>query len=184
MPESTCWPVSAHHVKAHIVSDRADYPWSSHRAYLGREVLPWLTTDFALSLFSKDLLQARTAYQRFISEPGDDDDLDIECRSKDSRILGTDRFVESLPFIPYTPRSSLTLAQLAELVCQRHGVCCSTLRSRSRARSLSAVRIDFAIQAVDRRIGTLADVARFLGRDPSALTRLLSRHAKNTSSKA
>lgn len=26
-------------VKAHIVSDPADYPWSSHCAYLGREVL-------------------------------------------------------------------------------------------------------------------------------------------------
>jgi hypothetical protein len=34
----------------------------------------------------------------------------------------------------------------------------------------------FAMQAVDLRIATFAEAARFLHRDPSALTKLLSRH--------
>jgi putative transposase len=52
-------------VKARLVKDPADFPWSSHRAYLGTEQLSWLTTDFGLALFSKDIVQARVAYARF-----------------------------------------------------------------------------------------------------------------------
>lgn len=31
-------------VRAGIVGDSEDYRWSSHRAYLGKEVLHWLST--------------------------------------------------------------------------------------------------------------------------------------------
>ena len=40
-------------VRAGIVKEPEDSPWSSHRAYLGREVISWLTTDWVLSQFSK-----------------------------------------------------------------------------------------------------------------------------------
>jgi putative transposase len=163
-------------VKAHIVSNPADYPWSSHQAYLGRITLPWLTTDFALSMFSHDLARARLAYSKFISESVKDDELENEAHPKDSRVLGSDRFVENLPFIPYKPRSPLTLEQLAKRVCEQHSIATSALCSLSRARRLTPIRIQFATQAVDLRIATLAEVARFLHRDPSALTKLLSRH--------
>jgi putative transposase len=53
-------------VRANIVADPAEYRWSGHRAYLGLEELPWLTTDFALSLFSRELGSAREAYRRFV----------------------------------------------------------------------------------------------------------------------
>ena len=36
-------------VRVGMASDAADYPWSSHRAYLGRELLPWLDSDFVLA---------------------------------------------------------------------------------------------------------------------------------------
>jgi hypothetical protein len=32
-------------VRAALVTDPFDYPWNGHRANLGQEVLPWLTTD-------------------------------------------------------------------------------------------------------------------------------------------
>jgi putative transposase len=163
-------------VKARLVADPADYPWSSHRAYLGRERLPWLTTDLGLSLFSNDLNRARLAYQKFISDPHDDDDLESEHHPEDARVLGGDRFINNLPFIPYKPRSPLSLDQLAERVCEEHGITSATLRSVSRTRHLTPARIRFATQAVDLRIATLAEVARFLHRDPSALTKLLARH--------
>jgi len=35
-------------VRARIVTDPADYPWSGHRAYLGLENTCWLTADFGL----------------------------------------------------------------------------------------------------------------------------------------
>lgn len=36
--------------KAHTGAHPAGYPWSSHRALLGLDVISWLTTDFASSL--------------------------------------------------------------------------------------------------------------------------------------
>jgi hypothetical protein len=50
------------------------------------------------------------------------------------------------------------------------------LRSPSRARDLTSVRVDFITQAINLRIATLTELARFLHRDPSALTKLLARH--------
>jgi hypothetical protein len=37
------------------VIDPIEYHWSAHRAYLGLQSTPWLATDFALSLFGKEI---------------------------------------------------------------------------------------------------------------------------------
>lgn len=39
-------------VRAGLVAEPRRYAWSGHRAYLGDEVLPWLTTDWILGQFS------------------------------------------------------------------------------------------------------------------------------------
>jgi REP element-mobilizing transposase RayT len=162
-------------VKAHIVTDPADYPWSSHRAYLGMDVISWLTVDFGLSLFSPDLAQARGAYRRFLSQPASDDD-DVDSHCDDPRILGSDKFISKIPIAVCRPRASLSVEQLARRICLRRNVSINLLRSPSRARHLTTVRIELAREAMEQRIATLTDVARFLGRDPSALTQLLARY--------
>lgn len=53
-------------VKSGLVRDPAEYPWSSHRAYLGQEVVPWLSTAPVLELFAPDTQAAHLAYQDFI----------------------------------------------------------------------------------------------------------------------
>jgi putative transposase len=53
-------------VKSGLVRDLGDYPWSSHRAYLGLESYPWLTTETVLALFAADPQAAREAYRDFI----------------------------------------------------------------------------------------------------------------------
>ena len=44
------------------------------------------------------------------------------------------------------------------------------LRSRSAARSLTPIRLQLLHEAVDQRVANLTEVARFLGRDSSALS--------------
>jgi REP element-mobilizing transposase RayT len=39
-------------VRAGIMKLPEGYAWSSHRAYLGQEKIPWLTTDWTLAQFS------------------------------------------------------------------------------------------------------------------------------------
>jgi len=165
-------------VKAKVINDPADYQWSSHRAYLGAECIPWLTTEFGLSLFSRNLMQARAAYATFIHESrdGDDEDLENDSHPDDCRILGTDEFIARLQVIPYTPRSPMTLDELAESVCTQNKIECGILRSPVRARRLTSIRVDFSMQAIQLRIATLSEIARFLNRDPSSIAKLMARH--------
>lgn len=164
-------------VKAHIVSDPADYPWSSHRAYLGREQVPWLTTDFELSLFGTEIDAARTAYARFMSVPTtDDDDPDTATHPEDPRILGTDAFIAKIPYTPLRPRGYQSLEELATTMAERLGLTVDHLRSPSRARSLTPARVDLFRSAIDMRIAPLSEVARFLNRNAASLARLLARH--------
>ncbi len=55
-------------VRAGMVSDPIEYPWSSHAVYLGDEVLPWLESQATLSQFSEHLDLARKQYVEFISQ--------------------------------------------------------------------------------------------------------------------
>ena len=162
-------------VKAGLLIDPADFPWSSHRAYLGIEKLNWLTTDFGLGLFSNDLPKAQAAYARFLDVPPGDSDLEEESHPKDRRVLGSDRFINSIPLEPYKPRSPLTLEQLAESICMQSDISTQLVRSRSSAHSLTSVRVQILKQALDQRIATLTEVAKFLDRDPSTLCKLASR---------
>ena len=51
-------------VRAGFVKEAKDYRWSGHRAYLGLEKIPWLTTDWVLAQFSDKLAAARRIYQK------------------------------------------------------------------------------------------------------------------------
>lgn len=165
-------------VKAHIVRDPSDYPWSSHRAYLGEGSPAWLTIDFGLSLFAADLVRARAAYREFMLSPGDDEDLEVQTHPHDSRILGNDTFLAKLPLTSYRPRSPLTIEQLAATICAKHGVGVELLRSSSSLRTLTPIRLELLQQAIDQRIGTLTEIARFLNRDPSTLCKLALKHQR------
>jgi REP element-mobilizing transposase RayT len=164
-------------VKAGIVTDPAAYPWSSHRAYLGRERVPWLSIDFGLSLFAADRAQARDAYQRFLALPTDDADVEPEPdRKGGARILATDQYVTRIDAPVYQPRCQLTLEQLAQCICTDRGVAIELVRSRSSQRMLTTIRLQIAREALTQRVATLTEVARFLQRDPSTLCKLLANH--------
>ena len=55
-------------VRAGIAGDPTDYPWSSHRAHLGREPFLWLSTDWILSRYSNGDRVARRLYRNFIAD--------------------------------------------------------------------------------------------------------------------
>lgn len=56
-------------VKARIVTNPAKYAWTSHHTYLGTQTLPWLTTEFGLSLLGQTTDAARHAYQASCPNP-------------------------------------------------------------------------------------------------------------------
>lgn len=56
-------------VRARIVDDPADWPWSSYRAVICRSETPaWLDADWLLSRFASQSQQARQAFAQFVLE--------------------------------------------------------------------------------------------------------------------
>jgi putative transposase len=168
-------------VAARMVTDPGHYQWSNHKAYLGTAAVPWVTTDFGLSLFGADPSRARAAYARFLSQ----DTTDPDGQGRPDWEFVTEP--KALPLeevsLPQDPaiaslrnHGALTLEELASRICPAHRTSPDRLRSPSRARDLTSVRVDFITQAINLRIATLTELARFLHRDPSALTKLLARH--------
>jgi REP element-mobilizing transposase RayT len=164
-------------VSARMVESPDEYEWSSHRAYLGIETLPWLTTEFGLGLLGKALTGARNAYDSLMRGDLDADPGFNLVPSDDPRVIGTDRFLASLPPPQVKPRSRLSLEQLALDVCMSLNVSLDAVRSPSRDRRLTPARVQIAGRATDERIASHHSVARFLGRSPSAIGQLLKRRA-------
>jgi len=82
-------------VRAGMVDDPGDWPWSSYRATAGLQKAPrWLATDAILSTFGRRKGKAREAYRAFVQ-------AGIDAKSVWSGLsrqvyLGDDRFVERM----------------------------------------------------------------------------------------
>ena len=166
-------------VRAGIVADPIDYAWSSHRAYLGRTMLPWLTTEFALRLFSDDLAAARRAYADFVvsdigAAPGEQP---VKGTASDTRVLGDDQFMAGLPS-RVRARSHLSLDELIQRLSAMNGVSVESLSSDGRLRATARVRALSAHYAIKLRIATLSAVARRFGRSASALSQSLEHYRR------
>jgi putative transposase len=91
-------------VRGRLVADPAEYPWSSHRAYLGMptassEAAQWLTTEFGLRLLDAgDPERARSKLRRFVAAGlgAPRNPLYSEGPVKGPRVLGSDAFVQSV----------------------------------------------------------------------------------------
>ena len=162
-------------VKARMVTDANEYRWSSHRVYLGTDSLPWVTSEYGLSFFGNSIDDARRAYRDFMMQRiyASEERLLEDTHELDSRIIGTDRFVASLPAMPYRPKSSLTLTQLASEVCRDHSIEINELRSPQRHHVLMKARREFVRRAIRERIANVRQTAEFLNRDPSTVSRML-----------
>jgi len=167
-------------VNAGMVKTAQEYPWSSHRAYLGLETIPWLTTSFGLSMFGKTEEIARRHYRIMVAGDLYASELSIleQVNPKDSRVLGTDDFLATLKKPTWKPRSKLTLDAVIDQECKRCNVTVEALKSPSRQRALSVVRSAVTRRAVKDGIATIREVARALGRCPSGLCKRMKRYAE------
>lgn len=83
-------------VRAGMVDRPERYPWSSHRAYLGHEAIPWLNPDCVLTRFAANLDQARRLFDEFVAERtgGEHREEFYGKGSLEGRLIGNDLFVE------------------------------------------------------------------------------------------
>ena len=168
-------------VRAGLVADPIEHPWSSHRNYLGTAVEPWVTTGFALTLFGRRTDEARSAYLRFIREgmTSASGIVSPPCANpEDGRILGDETFRLGLNAATMPLRSKQTLDQLIAEWCCRLGVTAEDLVAPGKARVLARARAAITFHAVRQRVAGLEAVARRLGRDTSSLRQCVEHHRR------
>lgn len=155
-------------VRANLVARPADYRWSSHGAYAGsRPAEPWLTTGFALDLFGDDARSAHEAYRHFMEIVSD---VEFEKAAPVVEAVANGRpTAGSCPTVPPIKPVRQTLDQVIEEACKHFNVSASDLASCCRDPLMVQARAWIAAEALDRRVSTLSEVARALGRDRATL---------------
>jgi putative transposase len=160
-------------VRAGLVKEPEEHPWSGHRCYLGLEVIPWLTTDWVLSQFSEKESSARRAYGRFIQD-GKKEGYRKEYHvgsGTDSRILGDDQFIgRVLEKGERRSRHRVSLDRIIREVCKSFSLEERELLTSGRDHRLSRVRGMAAWLVMECGIGTLGDLSRRMGRDITTLS--------------
>lgn len=160
-------------VRANMVQIPAEYPWSGHRAYLGRETIPWLTTDWALSLFSKNSARARIGYSDFVDQ-GKNDGFQQEYHSgstHESRVLGDDTFIDKvLTHAESKPLKRISLEDILHKVRLKYGIEEKDLKAPGKSRKHSEARGVAAWLLLETGASTLSKLSRVTGRDISTLS--------------
>ena len=156
-------------VEARLAESADLYRWSSHHAYAGRRVEPWLDTDFALGMLSANLRDAIAAYLRFMEccEPDAGYPLDEVAplpvtKEPKARPLQSPRTTRR----EQEPQS---LTALIEEACRRFETTIEQLHADCRDRYLMQVRGWIARRAIAGKIANLSQIARALGRDRATL---------------
>ncbi|MEZ5585371.1 MAG: transposase [Candidatus Competibacteraceae bacterium] len=160
-------------VRAGLVEEPADYCWSGHRAYLGQEILPWLTTDWALGQLDSDMDTARRHYRRFV-EAGMAETAENRFHRgghRDTRILGTDSFVNRiLATSTRIPNQPPPLDAVVQEICHAYGLTESQLTSRQAGRSAAQARALAGLIAMQTGADSLTAVSTRFNRDVATLS--------------
>jgi len=167
-------------VRAGLVSDPAQHPWSSHLDYLNLRRRPWVHTCFALRVLSEDAVRARAAYLQWMNAP----DVarwgvgTLVPNPDNTQVLGDDAFLKRLQASTPHPRPDRSLDDLI-LECSSHfklGI--EELSGPSRSRDKAAARAWLVHEATIRGIASVSAVARRLRRSETALRGLMARRPR------
>lgn len=156
-------------VTAGLALDADHYPWSSHKNYVGVRADSWITTDFALAMFSTDRSRAIRAYREFVGANQDTRWEPEQAMARGKAVIGDDDFISRVTGSPAPSKGRQTLPELVEEAVRRFGVAHEVLVSPIRDAFVVQVRAWIGRQAAKRGIATTAAVARELGRTEGAL---------------
>ncbi|HEX4986741.1 MAG TPA: transposase [Burkholderiales bacterium] len=162
-------------VRARMVREPAAYPWSSHRAYLGMEDLPWLTSDWVLGQFDERRAPARTKFAAFVDSGRHDGHSDLFYGGEaDSRVVGAEDFLKQVVPEQELGFGTASLADIVAYVCRCSGFTEQSLLELGRNRRAAQLRALIAWLATRSRSCSLAEVAAHFSRSPSTLSRLVA----------
>ncbi len=154
-------------IRSGLVAVPEDYPWSGHRAYLGIEIIPWLTTDWVLSIFSNKINLARKKYRAYIAEG-----LTERRREEfhkgmaEGRILGDDTFADNaLRRANQRRRRTCSINDVIQTVCRLYGIGEEQLKAPGKLRPYTEARALTAAIIQESPHLSLTELGNILKRD-------------------
>jgi len=158
-------------VRAGMVEAAVQYRWSSHKAYLDLQSLPFLVTDWVLAQFAKRKSTAQKTFDTFVAHESDtQSQKKFYTGDHDTRILGDKRFVEKI-VVSKTVHHAISLDEIIDFVCEKRQVKKQDLGSLSRQRKFSEIRGVIGWIAINLKAATLTEVAKSFHRDVTTLSR-------------
>ena len=156
-------------------SDPMQYPWSSHRAYCGREKVIWLTSDRTLLQIEETGIRALMKFHSYVNEGGRTVDFSTGGQA-DPRILGGEEFVRGVMKLSrqkYRPK--VRAEKVLEVVLGRYKLTGEELAAPGKNRQCAEARAYLAWLYLETGCDTLTALGEQLGRDVSSLSSAVRR---------
>jgi putative transposase len=163
-------------VRSKLVKDPADYPWSSHRLYLGKSTADGdgrVQTEWILSQFSRKASHALRRYKEFVLDGIGAGHRENLYAVKEQRYLGDDQFVERVARTTQVQQSRairMELGKIEDVVCRQYDLTVKRLQSRGKERSASFGRALIAYFGQELGGIRLNEVAKRYGRDQVSMS--------------
>lgn len=161
-------------IRANLVRDPEEYPWSSYREYLRGESGGLADPSLVLSQFSNNKRRAVRAFVRFVKGQiavGHRDDL---YRVRDQRFLGSESFVDRVgcqrsdePSYVY----DISIQELVAYVSSAFGMAVETVCSMTRNREGAWGRAVVGYMGRELCGFSVKSLAEYFHRDPVAMSR-------------
>jgi putative transposase len=161
-------------VRAGLCTRAEDYAWSGHHSYLGNEMGSWVSISWVLSQFGADADFARARYSSFVAQGVNEGRRDDFHQSvPEDQLLVDDDFAGQVLGESATPSivRPMSIAAMCRIVCAAAGKNEAALRTSGRAIDNRRIRSVIAYLVASNRLGSLTELARFLGRDMTTLSR-------------
>ena len=158
-------------VRAGMGQTPDEYPWSSHRAYLGKEFFPWLSMDVVLEQFGQSSGRARTAYEAFVLDGlGEEQRPEFSGGGEDSRLLGDDCFAGKCLSRGGGMAHHLTVQEIIDEVCRAYAIDEADLKTSSQRRVASEARAVVGWLACELGCATSTAVGKYVNRDVGSIS--------------
>jgi len=160
-------------LRAKIVKKPEEYAWSGHRAYMGKQKLLWLSAQWVLGQFAKDISVARRRYAEFIRDGYEEGyRKEFHQGEQDVRVLGDDDFIEqAIGEGQKEKRKKISLEEIIRGVCKGYGIKERELKSVSRDRRGAEGRSVIGYLVMETGCATLTQVGKRFGRDVATLSK-------------
>jgi REP element-mobilizing transposase RayT len=170
-------------LRANMVVNLLDYPWSSHLAYLGCVKISWLTKQSVFNLLTHNKRRATASSLQFILNQSDDLEANFSLSMQKSfPEICDDQFMLRLTHLQRMEefKINLTLSKLVVLICEYYAIDEVDLHDKSRRQITSKIRLITARLAAQYKLANLTEIAAYFNRDVSTFSRGLSRWSEST----